>query len=224
MKAIFTRTLGVALAIAGLAVALSAQATVVNYSVEGWGPQHFSGYEVPGDATWGVDGYPGDEVQLKAYPGTLDLTPGTYIQQINTLLWTGYYTYAGTPLGDWDELSFAFSVPRNITIDTATASLSQDCLLEVNWDDDYLSSAPGSTASLYVQGYRVDITPLGVDQYAAGGWSGPQPNGVPLPSRDMLAQFVVTAVPEPTTMIAGALLLLPFGASTLRMLRKSRKA
>jgi F0F1-type ATP synthase assembly protein I len=29
-------------------------------------------------------------------------------------------------------------------------------------------------------------------------------------------------VPEPTTMIAGALLLLPFGASTLRILRKSR--
>ena len=31
-------------------------------------------------------------------------------------------------------------------------------------------------------------------------------------------------VPEPTTMIAGALLLLPFGASTLRILRKSRAA
>jgi len=31
-------------------------------------------------------------------------------------------------------------------------------------------------------------------------------------------------VPEPTTMIAGALLLLPFGASTIRMLRKNRKA
>jgi hypothetical protein len=30
----------------------------------------------------------------------------------------------------------------------------------------------------------------------------------------------ITAVPEPTTMIAGALLLLPFGASTLRMLRR----
>jgi hypothetical protein len=29
-----------------------------------------------------------------------------------------------------------------------------------------------------------------------------------------------SAVPEPTTMIAGALLLLPFGASTLRILRK----
>jgi hypothetical protein len=34
----------------------------------------------------------------------------------------------------------------------------------------------------------------------------------------------MSAVPEPTTMIAGALLLLPFGASTVRMLRKSRKA
>ena len=31
-------------------------------------------------------------------------------------------------------------------------------------------------------------------------------------------------VPEPTTMVAGALLLLPFGASTLRMLRKKRTA
>jgi len=34
----------------------------------------------------------------------------------------------------------------------------------------------------------------------------------------------LTPVPEPTTMIAGALLLLPFGASTLRMLRKTRTA
>ena len=31
-------------------------------------------------------------------------------------------------------------------------------------------------------------------------------------------------VPEPTTMIAGALLLLPFGASTIRILRKNRAA
>jgi hypothetical protein len=35
---------------------------------------------------------------------------------------------------------------------------------------------------------------------------------------------VTTAVPEPTTMIAGALLLLPFGASTLRLLRKTHTA
>jgi hypothetical protein len=34
----------------------------------------------------------------------------------------------------------------------------------------------------------------------------------------------LTLVPEPTTMIAGALLLLPFGASTLRFVRKNRAA
>jgi len=35
-----------------------------------------------------------------------------------------------------------------------------------------------------------------------------------------LAQDQLTLVPEPTTMVAGALLLLPFGASTIRILRK----
>ena len=37
-------------------------------------------------------------------------------------------------------------------------------------------------------------------------------------------QDQLIVVPEPTTLIAGALLLLPFGASTLRSLRKSRTA
>jgi hypothetical protein len=36
--------------------------------------------------------------------------------------------------------------------------------------------------------------------------------------------YSATPVPEPTTMIAGALLLLPFGASTIRFLRKARTA
>ena len=38
------------------------------------------------------------------------------------------------------------------------------------------------------------------------------------------ANVSVLAVPEPTTMIAGAMLLLPFGASTLRILRRNRMA
>jgi hypothetical protein len=37
-------------------------------------------------------------------------------------------------------------------------------------------------------------------------------------------QLVMVAVPEPTTMISGVLLLLPFGASTLRILRRNRAA
>jgi hypothetical protein len=35
-------------------------------------------------------------------------------------------------------------------------------------------------------------------------------------------QSYVVAVPEPTTIISGVLMLLPFGASTLRILRKNR--
>lgn len=38
------------------------------------------------------------------------------------------------------------------------------------------------------------------------------------------AVILSPAVPEPTTMIAGAMLLLPFGVSTLRSLRKNRTA
>jgi hypothetical protein len=43
------------------------------------------------------------------------------------------------------------------------------------------------------------------------------PAGVPI-------ALTITPVPEPTTMIAGALLLLPFGASILRLLCKTRTA
>jgi hypothetical protein len=41
---------------------------------------------------------------------------------------------------------------------------------------------------------------------------------------DVNVQVFGTPVPEASTMIAGALLLLPFGASTLRILRKTRTA
>jgi hypothetical protein len=43
-----------------------------------------------------------------------------------------------------------------------------------------------------------------------------------LQSQEML--YNITPVPEPTTLVAGALLLLPFGASAVRMLRKRQVA
>jgi len=45
-----------------------------------------------------------------------------------------------------------------------------------------------------------------------------------LNSVDMTVHNGTAAVPEPSTYVSGALLLLPFGLSTLRMVRKSRKA
>jgi len=38
----------------------------------------------------------------------------------------------------------------------------------------------------------------------------------------VVSEISITPVPEPTTIVAGAMLLLPFGMSTLRMLRKNR--
>ena len=47
---------------------------------------------------------------------------------------------------------------------------------------------------------------------------------VALNLKDGIYQPQLARVPEPTTVIAGALLLLPFGASTLRILRRNRMA
>ena len=40
----------------------------------------------------------------------------------------------------------------------------------------------------------------------------------------IIDRMVLTVVPEPGTVIAGALLLLPFALSTLRVLRRNRAA
>ena len=52
-------------------------------------------------------------------------------------------------------------------------------------------------------------------------WNGTTPT-ITGPGQEFILNY--SPVPEPTTMIAGALLLLPFGASTLRFLRKNRAA
>jgi hypothetical protein len=52
-----------------------------------------------------------------------------------------------------------------------------------------------------------------------GLWAGDDARS-PLVNVDGVTTTSITPVPEPTTLIAGALTLLPFGASTLRILRK----
>jgi hypothetical protein len=57
-------------------------------------------------------------------------------------------------------------------------------------------------------------------------WNAVDANGNPRSSQDLIGPMSGTskAVPEPTTILAGALLLLPFGVSTARILRKKRAA
>jgi hypothetical protein len=75
----------------------------------------------------------------------------------------------------------------------------------------YATGGPGADPSITFNYYLWD--------YAASGPDLPL-NTYATPILGPNFQF--SAVPEPTTMIAGAMLLLPFGASTLRIMRRNR--
>jgi hypothetical protein len=167
--------------------------------VSGWGPTQFPGPNTPPEgAPWGVDGYPGDTVELVTYTGTLDLTPGTYNLKINTLLWTIDYTWAdgnnpNAGESEWENLYFNFDAIRSISFNGGPAgSLGQTGLLESTWYNDYLALNEGATCSFTVQGYRIDVTPLGLSR-TGGSFSGGNP--WIQPQRDIMARFDI--VPEP---------------------------
>ena len=96
----------------------------ITYTVDGWGSTQYPGLLTPpADAPWGVDGYPGDTLQLLGFTGTLEL--GSSVKQINTLLWTIDYTYGGTP-EPWPDMNLAITKARNISLDGGqTGSLIQ---------------------------------------------------------------------------------------------------
>ena len=71
--------------------------------------------------------------------------------------------------------------------------------------------------------YLAGLNPTGVQNNKATGYVlVPTPTGGSGDNQEFIINF--TPVPEPTTMLAGALLLLPFGVSTLRFVRKNRAA
>jgi hypothetical protein len=88
----------------------------------------------------------------------------------------------------------------------ATAGVSANAL---SWYNSYIADV--TTANINANHY-----------YAGSVWRPVDLNGNDAKTgQDFITKG--TAIPEPTTMLAGALLLIPFGASTLRMLRR-RKA
>ncbi len=177
MKSTAARMLVVALAVFGFAAAGPAQAISINYTVDGWGPMQFPGpyYGTnPGPDPQHPNGYPGDTVELMSFLGTLELTPGSYVQKINTLLWTVDYTWAESGGGGeekWEQLLFNIDATRGMYFgnfgELPVSDLNQTGLLEVNYDTDYLSFADGPTTAFLVEGFRVDVTPLGLARVGA---------------------------------------------------------
>lgn len=68
--------------------------------------------------------------------------------------------------------------------------------------------------------WNYGVTPNGTYDFVLSAWADSDTSKTPIAT----TKITVNVVPEPTTMIAGALLLLPFGASVLRTLRKGRTA
>lgn len=195
----FIRALQVALFVAAVAVSHTGNAVTVNYSVEGWGPTAFpASTPAPADALWGPNGYPGDTVALEAFNGTLNLTEGSSLLKINTLLWTIDYTYGGTatnPSYDvWQELTFQFDLARNLNLGGQIASITQGGTLQCLYTNDFLQLSGGSTTTWLLDGYKIDVTPVGLAA-AEGVFPTGQNPWVQAP-RDVVARFDVTKVPD----------------------------
>ncbi|MCP5520984.1 MAG: VPDSG-CTERM sorting domain-containing protein [Verrucomicrobiales bacterium] len=167
-------------------------------------------------------------MELVAGAGSFELVDGaTYTLAINTLLWGVDYTYNGTETAwdypaNWPDISHTVIGDRAIHIGSETVTLTQIGLLENTWADDYLSFGDGMTTSVFLSGYRVDITPLGLPVASVDSFNGsidPPEGGFPQAPRTMYADFTVTAVPD-----AGATLALMAGAlGGLAFIRRRRR-
>lgn len=179
-----------------------ASAATVNYTVDGIASLNFA-YVLN-------NGYPSDTVEIQSYTGTLDLTPGTVIQQVNTVAWTVDYSASGNSPG-----TFTAAVPatRDIHFSAVTGTLSQNGTLSVLPSADTLAFALGSTTTLTVNGWLVSITPL-----ALGPWVRSSLGTATAP---LTAEFVISQTPLPA-----ALPLFATGLGSLGLLgwRRKKKA
>jgi hypothetical protein len=162
-----------------------------------------------------------DGSSIATLTGTVDCSVGTYdimnqgaspftaVNLILTVNGTSYTLNNALTGIIWGTGQFLIeATPTTLTFSTATAD-------------------GGDPADLVFSDNTTD--PYANDRYVIGSNADPQFEAAYTDAGNVLSTTVTfptifgtagTAVPEPTTMIAGAMLLLPFGASTLRMLRK----
>jgi hypothetical protein len=183
------------------------------------------------------------------YPVAAGLPPGVFVVQpavLPTGTLTSFQTWdqvepGGSPFASAGNTLTAYVLQPTIvadqfkvvfdsgTLTVPTVSSSQVATFLVA---PFLTSA-GDQIAFYGQGVPVDTGVGSLELYYPSP-SAPTlgetitlgAGGFPNYPQDRLYSFGanVTPVPETATMVMGAMLLLPFGMSTLRMLRKSRTA
>lgn len=216
-------------AISGLVVVmltgllLAGPVQAVTFTVGGWEDQFPSELPVPEWAPHGVDGYPGDTVEFIEHSGEFALVDGAvYELKVNTMLWTIDYTWGGgLTEEEWQINYFDFNPARTISFGgVEMGSVSQAGHLETRWHNDYLSFAEGGTSTFLVQGFQVKVTPLAMAEFGGTNFSGGSP--WPQPTRDMMARFELSAVPEPGALLLVGLGIAAAGATRLRSIRKRK--
>jgi hypothetical protein len=159
-----------------------------------------------------------------------------------TVFQAGIWDYLGDGLVDSHAVGVWDSAGNLLDTATVQAGTVDPLMDGFRWASlaTPLTLNPGQTYHLgaYYPGYigTDPIAPNSSDWLAAGSHTVDSPftwitdaygpgNGFEDPTQTYITQGFFgpnLAVPEPTTVIAGALLLLPFGASTLRLLRRKQ--
>jgi hypothetical protein len=145
-------------------------------------------------------------------PGNMMIVNGSTLPNIN--VWTGQLSTPGIQA----EVTYLFSAwVMNVYHDGVVGH--EDANLQFSIGTDLLGTFTATGVGVWQQ-FTATYTPSA---------SGIIPTAVDLRINYYANDFALddislVAVPEPTTMIAGMLLLLPFGASTLRMLRRRQVA
>ncbi|HEY5298823.1 MAG TPA: hypothetical protein VIK59_12960 [Verrucomicrobiae bacterium] len=128
----------------------------------------------------------------------------TYLTDPNTSGLIGVVSFGGPTLNGSSQI--------HVFYDNDPGALSSD-----DYWGDTLSTLDGTAYGTTTFG-QLEVFETGVE---IGDWDNA---AAIIPASANIDSITISSVPEPTTIIAGAMLLLPFGLSTLRILRRNRIA
>jgi hypothetical protein len=148
------------------------------------------------------------EVGMPSVYGVSGIGLGNAVMELDTTVNVVATQPLATIAADSYTLSFMYALRQNVSAASGT--------LEVYWNGGLVTSLAPTLTSMTT--YYAVVTAIGGDVLEFRGTGNSDSYGA------LIDNVSLVAVPEPATVVAGALLLLPFGASMVRIMRKKREA